>query len=100
MMKTLLKKQLLELNQSFFSNRKTGKARSRAAAIGMIVMFGLLMLMLAAMFFGMGWALRPLFDAGLSWLYFLIMSMLALLLGVLGSVFNTFSSLYQAKDND
>ncbi len=100
MMKTLLKKQLLELNQSFFSNRKTGKARSRAAAIGMIGMFGLLMLMLAAMFFGMGWALRPLFDAGLSWLYFLIMSMLALLLGVLGSVFNTFSSLYQAKDND
>ena len=35
-----------------------------------------------------------------SWLYFALMGGLGLCLGAFGSVFNTFSSLYLAKDND
>ena len=42
----------------------------------------------------------PLTSIGLDWLYFDIMTLMALLFGVFGGVFNTYSSLYKAKDND
>ena len=38
--------------------------------------------------------------AGMGWLYFLLMGMIAIVLGAFGSVFNTYSGLYLAKDND
>ena len=36
----------------------------------------------------------------MGWLYFAIMGLMAILLGAFGSVFNTYSGLYLAKDND
>ena len=42
----------------------------------------------------------PLTQAGMGWLYFAIMSLMATFLGAFGSVFNTYSGLYFAKDND
>lgn len=100
MLKALLKKQLLELNQSFFTNRKTGKRRSHKGVIGMLVFFGVMMVFLAGVFFALGWMMKPMFSTNLAWLYFVIMGTIALMLGVFGSVFNTFASLYQAKDNN
>ena len=35
-----------------------------------------------------------------AWLYRALMGIVSVTLGVFGSVFNTFSTLYQAKDND
>ena len=35
-----------------------------------------------------------------AWLYMALMGIVSVTLGVFGSVFNTFSTLYQAKDND
>ena len=43
MLKTLIKKQLLELNRSFFIDRKTGKGKSALSATLSIVLFILLM---------------------------------------------------------
>ncbi len=101
MLKVLLKKQLLELNRSFFQNRKTGKARSRRAAIGSIVAFAALMIgLIGGMFLFLAMQTRPLVDAGFGWLYFVIFGLIAIALGTFGSVFNTYASLYQAKDND
>lgn len=37
---------------------------------------------------------------GMGWLYFAIMGLIAVVLGVFGSVFNTYAGLYLAKDND
>ena len=70
-----------------------------------ILVFGLFYLAIFAMlgifFYYMADMLcEPLVSADLGWLYFAIMSLIAIALGVFGSVFNTFSSLYQAKDND
>lgn len=101
MLKVLLKKQLLELNQSFFLNWKTGKAKSRGAAVRSILGFALLMIaVLGGMFFGLAMSLRPLFDQGLGWLYFTIFTLISAFLGIFGSVFNTYASVYAAKDND
>ena len=39
-------------------------------------------------------------KVGMSWFYFAIMGLMAILLGAFGSVFTTYSSLYLPKDND
>ena len=101
MLKTLIKKQLLELNKSFFVDRKTGKGKSARSATFSIVLFILLMIFaIGGMFCYMSYSMRPLIAYGMSWLYFAIMGATAALFGVFGSVFNTYSSLYDAKDND
>lgn len=101
MLKTLIKKQLLELNKSFFVDRKTGKGKSPRSATFSIVLFILLMIFaIGGMFCYMSYSMRPLIAYGMSWLYFAIMGATAALFGVFGSVFNTYSSLYDAKDND
>ncbi len=101
MLKALLKKQLLELNRSFFQNSKTGKVRSAFASIAYIILFALLMIVfIGGIFYVAAKMLSPLITMEKSWLYFCLMGMVAFILGIFGSVFNTYSSLYNAKDND
>lgn len=101
MLKALLKKQMLELNKSFFIDRKTGKLKSRGSAILSIVLFSLLMIfVICGMFLYMSYSISPLLTASLEWLYFAIMGATSIMFGLFGSVFNTYSSLYDAKDND
>lgn len=102
MLKTLVKKQMLELNRGFFYNQKTGKMRNKGSSILFIILYAFLIIgVLGGMFTLMSVAMcMALIEAGLAWLYFVIVSMVAVFMGVFGSVFNTFSALYQAKDND
>ena len=102
MVKTLLKKQFAEIFRSYFYDTKKNKARSKAGTIAYIVLFVLLMAGLLGGTFGMmAFSLcAPLVDAGAGWLYFAIMGAIAILLGIFGSVFSTYSGLYLAKDND
>lgn len=101
MLKTLVKKQLMEIFRSYFYNAKTNKKRSTAGIIAYILLFAALMIGLIGMFTGLSVSLcAPLTQAGMGWLYFALMSLLAIFLGAFGSVFNTYSGLYFAKDND
>ncbi len=102
MLKTLVKKQMMELNRGFFYNQKTGKMRDKGSSILFIILYAFLIIgLLGGMFTLMSVAMcTALVEAGLAWLYFVIASMVAVFMGVFGSVFNTFSALYQAKDND
>ena len=102
MLKTLVKKQMMELNRGFFYNQKTGKMRDKGSSILFIILYAFLIIgLLGGMFTLMSVAMcTVLVEAGLAWLYFVIASMVAVFMGVFGSVFNTFSALYQAKDND
>ena len=102
MLKVLIRKQMLELNKSFFYDQKKGKTRSRASRIVLILLYALLMVgVIGGMFALLASVLcGPMAAACMNWLYFSIFSIMALMLGVFGSVFNTFSGLYQAKDND
>ena len=102
MLKLLLKKQLMEVFRSYFYDAKKNKARSRGTTIAYIVMFVLLMVgVLGGMFAVLANVMcAPLAEAGMDWLYFVIMGMMAVFLGAFGSVFNTYSGLYLAKDND
>lgn len=102
MLSALLKKQLQEIFRSYFYNAKQGKARSRVSTVGYFAFFAVLMVgVLGGLFTYLAHSLcAPFAAAGMEWLYFTIMAMVAIVLGAFGSVFNTYSSLYLAKDND
>ena len=102
MVKLLIKKQLREIFRSWFVNQKTNQRRSKAGVIGFLLLFVVLMVgVLGGIFTVLSFSLAgPLSAAGVGWLHFSIMTLIAILLGVFGSVFNTYSGLYLAKDND
>lgn len=98
----LLKKQIFEVFRSWFVNTKTNKARSSVSIVVTIVLFGVLMLgVIGGMFAFFAISICPaMISADVEWLYFDIFGLIALVLGLFGSVFNTFAGLYLAKDND
>ena len=97
----LLKKQLYEINRSLFVDQKTNKRRSTGMIIFFVAMMAVIPIFFAALFLALALMIcEPFAAAGLGWFYFTIMSGAAILLGVFGSVFNTYASTYLAKDND
>lgn len=99
MIKALLQVRFRALFARSFRN---GLAKKQGT--GVKVLFALLFLYLIVVFCGM---FAMLFDAltiyctyGLTWLYFAMAGLLALMLSVIGSVFTTQSQLYDAKDNE
>ena len=102
MLKLLLKKQLLEIFQAYFYDAKKNKARSKASTAVYFVLFFLLVFgLLGGIFTFLAAKLcTPLITAGMDWLYFALMGLIAVLLGAFGSVFNTYAGLYLPKDND
>lgn len=102
MIKTLVKKQMTEIFRSYIINPKTNTLRSRGSSIGFIVLFVFIMVVMLGGTFG---ALAMtmcgvMISENMTWLYFAMFSVLALALGIFGSVFNTYSGLYLSKDND
>ena len=102
MLKTLLKKQMAEIFRNYFYDPKKNKMRSKGATIAYIALYVLLMVgLLGGIFALMAVGLcGPLVEAGMGWLYYLLMGLIAVFLGTFGSVFSTYSSLYLSKDND
>ncbi len=102
MLKTLIKKQLLEINRTFFYNAKRGRARSRISSAVLIVLYALFLVgVIGGMFGALAYNMcEPTVSAGMAWLYFTVFGLVSLAIGVFGSVFNTYAGLYQAKDND
>ena len=101
MLKTLLKKQLLETLNFFFIRGKKGARRSPVAIVGIIL---LVVYALAAAVIGI-WALSnaliPVFLANnLAWAYFALFGAFATSIACVGSVFAVINRIYEAKDND
>ncbi|MBQ3196254.1 MAG: hypothetical protein IJB65_07305 [Clostridia bacterium] len=101
MLRALLKKQLLEIFCREAQPQKSKKANKAKP----LIMYGLVYLLVFA---SVGFVVFQMADllcvpftaAGFSWLYFAVMGLMAIAVGVIGSVFSTYSSLYLAKDND
>ncbi|MGN1163656.1 MAG: hypothetical protein ACI4S4_02495 [Candidatus Ornithospirochaeta sp.] len=101
MVKLLVKKELKNLFRTYFVNQKSGKGLSKGKTISFILLFVFLMVVLMGMFFALAMGIgSAVIGMGLGWFYFAIMGMMALGLGVFGDVFNTYSMLYKAKDNE
>lgn len=100
MTRILIKKQLMEVFSFFRKDKKRNSFRTGKNLIGPVIMYMILFAVVAAMFFVMAEMIcLPLVNAGMGWVYFSIMGMTGTALGVFGSVFNTYSGLYMAKDN-
>ena len=102
MLKVLLKKQLMDVFKAYFFNAKKNTMRSKRSIIAYFIFFVLIMVgMMGGIFTALSIAMcGPLTEAGIGWMYFMMMSAVSIILGAFGSVFNTYSSLYLAKDND
>ncbi|MCQ2547764.1 MAG: hypothetical protein MJ145_02025 [Clostridia bacterium] len=101
MFKVLVKKQFMELFRNSYINKKTGKAKSRGQIKASFFIFAFLMVLLAGVFFFMSAMIgSTLIPMGMAWLYFSIVGVMAFLLGVFGSVFNTYAGIYKSNDNE
>lgn len=101
MLKALLKKQLLEILMTLFQKGKDGKRRSTGKIVLSILLFVYVFAVLFFLFVAMASQLcTPLVSAGFGWLYFALMGLVATVVGIIGSVFMTYTTLYQAKDNE
>ncbi len=102
MYKILFKKQLFELFRSWFFDAKKNKARSKSGTLLMALLFVALIggVVGGSIAFVAVSVCEPLASAGVQWMYFDLFAMIAVALGMFGSVLNTFSELYLAKDND
>ncbi len=102
MLKTLVNKQLTEIFRTYFYDAKNNKARNRGAVIAYIAMFIILMVgVMGGIFTWLAHLIASsLLPLKLDWMYFCLMGLMSILLGAFGSVFNTYSGLYLAKDND
>lgn len=101
MLGILVKKQLAEIFRNYLYDPKRNKARSLSSKIMMFVLFAFLMIVvIGGMFFSMALGMQVMIRLDYGWFYFIVMGFAALFLGVFGSVFSTYSTLYLAKDND
>ncbi len=101
MTKALLKKQLLEILSGFLYSKNGKKRRSIIFPIVIAIVFVMMFSSFAYICYMMASAIcEPLCSIGLGWFYFATAGLVSIVAGVFGSVFTTYTSLYQAKDND
>ena len=101
MTKALFKKQMMEIFSWLYKDRKSGKIRSAQGIAVYTILYLFLFGFLGSVFFVLADMLcDPLAEVGMGWLYWCLMGLISVFLGVFGSVFSTYATLYQAKDND
>lgn len=101
MIKVLLKKQLQEFSSRYLVDTKTKKLRSKGGMIGMLLLMAFLFVVLMGSFGMFSLTLAGGFiEQGRDWMFFALQGVFALFMGVLGSVFTTFQTLFQPKDNE
>lgn len=101
MIKALLKKQMMGVFSWLYKDKKSGKNRSVQGVIAFAALYIFIFASLGVLFYQMADMLcQPLVSVGMGWIYWCIMGLIGLCLGVFGSVFSTYSSLYRAQDND
>lgn len=101
MYKILLKKQLAELFSWLLRKNSINKKGSTKGLFLYAALYIYLFVLFAWTFFQVALQLcEPLHQVGQGWLYFALMGLIATTLGIVGSVFTAYSTLYQAKDNE
>lgn len=100
MFRGLLKKQFLEIASLLVRDRKAGKQKGKQKTASHIALTIVIMIAVMIALYGM----TSMLGAGLlpqnDWLYCSMLGIMAILLGVFGSVFSTYEGLFLGKDNE
>ena len=99
MLKTLLKKDLQALLVPITTDRKKGTRRSTGGIIGFAILFAFVFISLGFAIFTYSEVLGSTIGAG-TWIYMSLVGCMGLALGLFGSIFSTYTTLYKAKDNE
>ena len=101
MIKALFRKQFAELISQF--NRRggaKGKRKSLSSLTTFLLLFALIFVSLGISFFVFFKQILGSFDENNYEIYYLIVGLIAMAIGLMGSVFNAYSTIYEAKDNE
>lgn len=100
MLRTLFKKQMLELNTMFFIDRKTKKRRNTVGIILFILLYVFVFSALAFSFFAIYMLLSPIIEMSKAWLFFSFAGIISIFGSSLLNMFIANAYLFNAKDND
>ena len=102
MIRVLFRKEIRELLSFYMYDRKKKQKRSKAALVGYLCLYAFVFVAVAFSFFGMATlfagSIAKLDNGG--WIYFGIMSLMAILIGTVIDAFSAYSVLYKPKDQD
>ena len=102
MIRVLFRKEIRELLSFYMYDRKKKQKRSKAALVGYLCLYAFVFISVAFSFFGMATlfagSIAKLDNGG--WIYFGIMSLMAILIGTVIDAFSAYSVLYKPKDQD
>jgi len=100
MLKILLKKEMQEFSTSLM-RKNTAKGQRKRSPLLIVILLIYIIGAVGFCFFNLSSILcRPLVAAGLAWLYFALLGVMASAFGIIGNVFTVYTSLYKAKDNN
>lgn len=90
MIKTLIKKQMMEMFSFFWRDKKKNIVRTGRSLVLWVILYIVMFAVIAGMFLSLALIMcPPLVAAGMDWLYFAVTGLVAVALGAFGSVFNT-----------
>lgn len=102
MIRVLFRKEIKELLSFYMYDRKKKQRRSKSALIGYLALYAFVLVAVGVSFFGMAVlfisTIGKLENGG--WIYFGIMSLMAILIGTVIDAFSAYSVLYKPKDQD
>ena len=101
MLNVLLKKQLTEFKYSYFTNRKTGKPRSKSEIIPRLILYALLFIIMLSGVFGicMGISIYA-GEKDNIWIMFTIIAFITIFVSTFINMLITRGILFEAKDNE
>ena len=102
MLKALLHKQMLEVRRTYFYNKRKGTVvTQKSKSVGLIILFAFIYLIMLGTFFALSFLIGgSLVNTEYVWIFLMIMTILAFLVGIIGSVLSTYAALFRAKDNE
>ena len=99
MLRTLFRKQFAEIFSLLLRGRR-GKTRTKATLAGYLGLFALILISIGASFYFLAQGVVITLGGQMSFLYYFVMGIVAVAIGLLGSVFGAYATIFRAKDND
>ena len=101
MIKALFRKQFAELISQFTRRGGVNGRRKRLSSLTtFLLLFALVFVSLGVSFFAFFKQILGAFDESNYEIYYLLVGLIAMAIGLLGGVFNAYSTIYEAKDNE